>query len=404
MTSTKVATMATMSAVPLHPVATQLHSIHDELSIAFKERRGTIEAIMLAILAKEHVFLLGPPGTAKTRLIVHLFSRIVGAIYFETILSKTRPAEAVLGPYDIPALRDRGDLHRKIAGFLPSCNFAMLDEVGKMSPTLGHDLLSVVLERKLHQVNGGRSFIDIPLYSFVGGSNELPTEESDDAAALWDRILVRIVVDYLQETGNFAAMLTNPLPPLGSGTLVPFADLADVIDNVVPAIRLPRDVVEAIVNLREAMRSEGIAPSDRRWVQSTKLLQASAFMQGRDEVTVDDIQVLRYSLWDIPSQIQKVERMTLSVSNPLAEQALSLLEIAEAIALESRKSKGLASDKKAPIGVDLNGRLKTLSADLGAVRQKALTQGASTTKLDEVADRVAAIKSEVRMDLLGFDA
>lgn len=401
MTPTKV---ATPTAVALHPVAAKLHCIHDELANAFKERRAALEAILLAVLAKEHVFLLGPPGTAKTRMITQFFSCIAGATYFETILSKSRPAEFVLGPLDIPALRDRGDLHRRIAGFLPTANFAMLDEVGKMSATLGHDLLSVVLERKLHQVNGSRSFVDVPLYSFIGGSNELPTEESDDASALWDRMLVRVVVDYLQETGNFAAMLVNPLPALGAGTTVPFTDLAHVIDNVVPTIKIPRDVVETVVTLREAMRAEGIVPSDRRWKQSTKLLQASAFMQGRDEVNVDDIQVLRYALWDTPSQIQKVERMTLSVSNPLAEQALSLLEIAEEIAQESRRSKGLANDKKAGIGVALNGRLKILSTDLGNVRQKALTQGMSTTKLDEVSDRVAAIKSEIRMELLGIDA
>jgi MoxR-like ATPase len=393
----------TVTVPAIHPVAVQMRAILEELADAFKERRAPLEAIILAVLAKEHVFLLGPPGTAKTGMIVHFFSRILDAVYFETILSKNRPSEAVLGPYDIPALRDHGDLHRKINGFLPTCNFAMLDEVGKMSPTLGHDLLSVVLERKLHQVNGGRSFIMCPLYSFVGGSNELPTDESDDALALWDRMLVRVIVEYLKETGNFAAMLVNHLPDLGSGATVPFADLADVIDNVIPTIRIPRDVVETIVQLRESLRTEGIVPSDRRWKQATKLLQAAAFMQGRDEVTVDDIQVLRYALWDTPTQIQKVERMTLKVSNPLAEKALELLEIAEEIAKESRSAKGLANDKKAGTGVALNGRLKVLSADLGAIRQKALTQGMSTTKLDEVSDRVASIKSEIRMELLGID-
>lgn len=404
MTPAKTATRPSTPVVTLHPVAIQLNDILAELADGFKERRGALHAILLAVLAKEHVFLLGPPGTAKTRMIVTFFSRILGAAYFETILSKNRPPEFVLGPLDIQALTDRGDMHRKINGFLPTCNFAMLDEVGKMSATLGHDLLSVVLERKLHQVNGGRSFIDVPLYSFIGGSNELPTDESDDAAALWDRMLVRVLVDYLQETGNFASMLTDTLPPMAAGATIPFVDLAHVIDNVIPTIRIPRDVVETVVNLREAMRSEAITPSDRRWKQSMKLLQASAFMQGRTEVNIDDIQVLRYTLWDTPSQIQKVERMTLSVANPLAEQALSLLEIAEEIAGESRKAKGLANDKKAPIGVDLNGRLRSLSTDLGNVRQKALTQGMSTTKLDEVADRVSAIKSEVRFDLLGFDS
>jgi len=45
-----------------------------------------------------------------------------------------------------------------------------------------------------------------------------------------------------------------------------------------------------------------------------------------------------------------VERMTLSVSNPIAEKALGILERAQEIAQEVRDSKGLALDKRAAIG------------------------------------------------------
>ena len=170
-------------------VRTALHAIQSELNSSFFERTAVIEGMLLAVLAKEHCFILGPPGTAKSALTRAFFDRFTGGQYFEAILSKTRPAEAILGPFDIPELRDHGHLFRKINNFLPTANFAMLDEVGKMSPTLGHDLLAVVLERRLHQVNGGRSWVDVPLYTFIGGSNELPTEESDDASALTTAIM-----------------------------------------------------------------------------------------------------------------------------------------------------------------------------------------------------------------------
>lgn len=391
-----------MSTNP-HPVATGLGTIREELADFFKERRTCIDGMILATLSKEHGFILGPPGTGKSMLCRAFFARFPGAEYFEAVLSKTRPAEAVLGPYDIPQLRDHGHLYRKTNGFLPTANFGMLDEIGKMSPTLGHDLLAILNERLLHQVNGGRSAVPVPLYTVIGGSNELPTEESDDAAATWDRMLVRLVVDEIQESSNFADMLTGDRSP-ATGTTIDFADLADAIDNVVPQIKVPQDVVETVLTLRDQLRAEEITPSDRRWKQSMKLLRASAFLEGRTEATTDDIQVLRHTLWDTPSQIATVERMTLSVSNPVAEKALSLLERAEEIASEVRDTKGQSFENRSTAGVRLNGNIRVLSEELAKARKEAEAAGASTTKLDEVGDRLKAIQRGVFSDLLGMDA
>jgi MoxR-like ATPase len=392
----------TTTAVQLHPVAASLQRIQGELAFYFKERRTCIEAVGLALLVAEHGFILGPPGTGKSMLIREFFGRFPDAAYFEQLLSKTLPPEAVLGPYDIPELREHGHLHRKYQGFLPTAKLAMLDEIGKMSPTLGHNLLAVLNERLLHQVNGGRSVVDLPLSTVIGGSNELPTQESDDAAAAWDRMLIRVVIGYIQETGNFIAVLTGPkaVPP---GTTIAWADMQDVIDNVVPAVTLPNDVMEVVAKLREQLKGAEISPSDRRWKQSMKLLQASAFMHGRDEATTDDIEVLRHSLWETPTQIALVERMTLSVSNPIAEKALNILERAQEVAQEVRNSKGLALDKRAAIGTELHGRLRSVSEDLGRVRQEALSAGASVTKLDEVAATVSGIKASILEDLMGLD-
>jgi MoxR-like ATPase len=383
-------------------VRDQLKAIGANLRTRFFERGSVIDAMTLAVLSKQHVFILGEPGTGKSALIRSYFDCVTGATYFEAVLSKTRPAEAVVGPYDIPELRDNGHLFRKINGFLPTANFAMLDEIGKMPATLGHDLLAVVNERRLHQVNGGRSWIDVPLYSFFAGSNELPTEESDDAAAMWDRMLVRIVVERIQEPGNFVAMLGGAIPGAqATPPAVDFESLKNVIDNVVPNIALPRDVGEALVTLRDNLRNEEIAPSDRRWKQSVALLQAAAFMEGRTEISVDDIGVLRHTLWDTPQQINKVERMTLSVSNPFAEAALDLLSRAEEIAREVQNAKALAIDHRAKAGVELNNRLKSITVDLDLVMQKAKSTGMSTSKLDEVKDKVAGIKGQVLAEVLG---
>ena len=392
-----------------HPVAISLASIHDEISSIFLERRAIIESAIITILAKQHWFGLGLPGTGKSDLIRELMNRIDGATYFEALLSKQRPDAAVLGPYDLPELRNTGSFKRKDTGFLTSVNFAFLDELGKMSPTLGHDLLAAANERVKHEVNGKRSVHPIPLYSIFGASNELIVEESEDAAAFWDRLLVRVLIEGIQESGNMAILLQSavaghdPRLTATSRTVIDWADLQQVIDDVVPAIDVPMNVIETMLKLRDEMRNAEIVVSDRRWRQSVRLLQASAFFHGRTQVDEDDIHVLRYALWDVPTQISMVERMCLSLSNPIAEKCLGILDGAEDISRGIRERKGQSLESRAAYGTEANGKLKVLTSELSQLRQECLAAGRSTGKLDEVADRLAAVRRSVYVDCLDMD-
>lgn len=397
--------MTTITAVntKLHPVAASLLKIQAELGVFFKERKSCILGVTLALLTAEHVVMIGPPGTGKSMLIRYYFRRFEGAVLFEQLLSKNLPTEAVLGPYDIPALRDKGTFGRKYSGYLPTADLGMLDEIGKMSATLGHNLLAIMNERLLHQVDDtGRSTFPVPLSTLASGTNELLTAADDDQSAAWDRILIRVPVDYIQEAGNFVAMLTGPKKPK-PGTNIPWSEMQNVIENIVPNIALPNDVMEVIAALKAALRLAGITVSDRRWGQSMKVLQASAFLAGRNEVTVDDIETLHFTLWDTPSQIKEVARLTLGVSNPIAEKAMVIQEKAEEIAKTVRDSVGLAMNTKGSLSTELSGKLNQLVAEVTRIRQDALAAGASVTKIEEVSARLQNIKAAIYTDLLGLD-
>lgn len=395
----------TAPTATMHPVAVAFNAILDEMSQVWFERRAVIEADIITTLAKQHSFKLGPPGTGKSEMTRDLVSRFIGAEYFESLLSKTRPDAAILGPYNLPELRDKGDFHRKIAGFLPTANFAFLDEIGKMSPTLGHDLLAILNERLLHEVNGQRSAKPVPLYSCYTASNELIAEESDDAAALWDRILVRVYVDYIVESGNFAMLLMGSAPNNATTqrTEVQFTDLADVIDNVVPAVNVPLDVVEAMGKLRVQMRSAEIRVSDRRWKACMRLLRASAFLAGRNDVNEDDMRVLRYALWDVPPQIEAVERMVLTLSNPTAEKCLALMDDLKKISEEIRNHAGESLESRSKVGARANASLKVVVSELSQLRQECIAADRSTVKIEEVADQVDAVQRSIYVDCMDFD-
>lgn len=389
-----------------HPVATKLGLIRDELSVQFMERRAVVEFIILTMLCKQHAFILGPPGTAKSDLIRSFVERLLGLEdhYFEALMSRTRPDAAILGPYNLPELREHGNFKRKITGFLPTAIVAFLDEAGKMSPTSGHDILSILNERLYHEVNGGRSSQKVPLYSCFTASNELIVGESDDAAALWDRLLMRTVVDYIQETSNFALLLASARG--GSATTVTtvdWAEMADVIDNVVPNITIDAGTIETVIRLREELKGTGIIVSDRRWKQSMRVLQASAFLAGRDHVLDDDIQQLRYTLWDTPEHIEPVERLTLTVSNPEAEKILQLLDGADELMAGIAEKRGKSSESLAQYGAEINKKLKLLRSELAQMRQDAIVAGRGLTKLDEADSRLKTVHRAIYIECLGMD-
>jgi MoxR-like ATPase len=310
----------------------EIQQISVELNNSHFERGDAIQACILAILSGEHVFMLGPPGTAKSALARDLASRLTGARYFETLLSRTRPAEAVLGPLDLPKLRDTGAFVRKIDGFLPTADIAFLDECGNMSPTLGHDLHSIMNERVYHEVHeDGKSVHPVPLMSALTAGNVIPTEESDDAKALWDRIVLRAEVNYIEQDGAFTKLFDTVQPT--TRTTVSWEDLKHAIVEDIPFIPIPIRVIELMIEVKEKLANmpdlrsgDGVILSDRRWKACAKVMRANAWLNGRDQVAESDLMALRFVLWNEQHEIKPVERVLIAFADKVSDQVRTLRE------------------------------------------------------------------------------
>ena len=170
-----------------------LANLQKELSARFFERDAVIEGLLCAMIAGQHVLLVGPPGTGKSELAHELCKRVTGARYFQWLLTRFTTPEELFGPVSLKALEH--DRYTRVTdGKLPTAHVAFLDEVFKASSAILNTLLSVMNERVFHD---GEKPVNVPLLSMVGATNELP--EEDELLALSDRFLLRYEVDYLKE-------------------------------------------------------------------------------------------------------------------------------------------------------------------------------------------------------------
>ena len=69
-----------MSTTPnlasIEPSLDKLQAIERELTASLIERDDVIRASLIALLARQHIVVLGPPGTAKSALVTELANRI----------------------------------------------------------------------------------------------------------------------------------------------------------------------------------------------------------------------------------------------------------------------------------------------------------------------------------------
>src|SRR5215470_15581680 len=185
----------------------KLARIREELNRMFLERVDLIDGAIVALLSANHVLIIGPPGTAKSMLADELCRRIEGANYFQWLLTRFSTPEEIFGAVSLKAL-EQDDYRRVTAHKLPEAHIAFLDEIFKANSSILNAILTLINERIFHN---GKEIVSVPLLTLFGASNELP--EDDELTALYDRFLLRFVVNYIVEDFRFLRMLESGAPP-----------------------------------------------------------------------------------------------------------------------------------------------------------------------------------------------
>lgn len=290
-----------------------------EMNGAFAEREKEIHGLAVALLAREHVLLLGPAGTAKSALANTMCSAIDGATFFQWLMTRFSTPDEIFGPPSLDGLKhDR--FRRVTAGKLPEANIGFLDECYKANSAVLNSLLTAVNERAFDN-DGGRHAI--PLETLVGASNELP--EGPELAALHDRFLLRYWTQYTKTPDAFRRLLTGDEPSIS--TRISLSELK-AAQAEVEALPVAETAVDELFKLRGEIQVEGITASDRRWRKAVRILKAAAWLDGATEVTAEAFPILANVLWETTEQIGK---LTQTVSKYTSAELAEAREAADAV-------------------------------------------------------------------------
>ena len=293
-------------------------ALRAELQSRFPERAHVIDGSLAAVLAGEHVLLLGPPGTAKSAL-VRALAQAFGGSYFERLLTKFSTPEELFGPVSLKAL-ESDKFSRVTTGMLPTAEFAFVDEVFKANSAILNALLSLVNERLFH--NDGQPTA-VPLVTMFGASNELP--EGKELEALFDRFALRFQVDYLLRPQHLKSVLTSPEPKLATALNMKTLRAAQ---TEVAKVQVTDATVDALIAIRDACKAEGIVASDRRWKKSLRLVQAASWLAGEKQTSPEELMLLVDALWREPKERPKVAKLVGRLADPVSLQATEVLDAA----------------------------------------------------------------------------
>jgi MoxR-like ATPase len=363
----------------------KLRNIREELKQMFLERSDLIDGALAALLSSHHLLIIGPPGTAKSMLADELCRRVEGANYFQWLLTRFTTPEEIFGAVSLKALEE-DDYRRVTAHKLPEANIAFLDEIFKANSSILNAILTLINERLFHN---GKAVTRVPLLTLFGASNELPEEE--ELTALYDRFLVRFVVNYIAEDFRFLRMLESQTQP--SRTCMTLAELTE-LQQQVRNVPLPSHVYRGIADIRRQLNKKNIQASDRRYRQSLALLQAHAFLLGDKEVQEKNLFFLEHVLWRDPAEHEQVRNTIRELLLGYEEEITELLYESREIR-DSALQPGRSSDERARALIEFHTKLRNIITKVDQIMEKARRLGRPLDRVHTARNEIEQLQKEM---------
>lgn len=365
----------------------KLRKIRAELKARYLERDEVIDGAFCALLTGSHLLLVGPPGTAKSQMANDVCRRIEGAHYFQWLLTKFTTPEELFGAVSLKGL-ENDEYRRVTAGKLPEAHIAFLDEIFKASSSILNTLLTVMNERVFYN---GTEKTAIPLITLFGASNELPSEE-DELEALYDRFLLRYVVDYIKEDFRFLKMLNSGDGETG-GLTITSSELESAAAGA-REVSVPPNILKLISRIRKELAKKGMVPSDRRYKHSVSLLRARAFLEGRNAVSEDDLRLFENVLWREPGERAEIQSVIHQALHGYKDRLRELLIQAKELEAYSRRE-WENEEMLIKANIEAQTKLKHIGSRLGELVEEYRERGKPTDEITQAKEEIESIQKEI---------
>lgn len=316
----------------------------DPMKRDFVGKDEVIDLLGICLIGGENLFILGPPGTAKSALVHQLAARMEGRTFDYLLTRFTEPNE-LFGPFDIRKLRE-GELQTNTEGMLPEASLVFLDELLNANSAILNSLLIALNERVFRR---GKETRPLAALMFVGASNHLP--EDDALHALFDRFLLRVHCDNVP--GERLPEVLTAGWKLASGRTAKSAlhfDELQATQTALAGVEFAA-VRPAFAELVHRIRHAGIPVSDRRAVKLQRVIAASALLSGRTEARLSDLWVVRH-IWDTEEQQEVLASL---VAQAIAKQPAAAADHPRARSADGPDAESLARDLEAIAEAGKNG-------------------------------------------------
>ena len=284
----------------------KVEQLVQKLGADLYEREEIVAMALLGALSGQNTFLYGPPGTAKSLISRRISCAFQDSQYFEYLMNRFSTPEEVFGPVSLKELKE-DKYTRKTSGYLPTADFAFLDEIWKSSPAVLNTLLTLTNERIFRN---GDETQEAPLKALFAASNETPAE-GQGLDALYDRFTLRMLVPPMQSREKFESLINGD--PVSTKVEIPeelridSTTWKELIQGI-HSVKLSTETLTIISLIRKALgeMEEPVYVSDRRWQKAATVMKAAAMLCGRKQSNHSDALLLRHCLWTEESNREAV--------------------------------------------------------------------------------------------------
>ena len=283
-------------------LTTTFQRLQSHLNTQVIGQPNLVKQLMIALLADGHILVEGPPGLAKTRAVKVLSDSIEGNFH-----------RIQFTPDLLPADLTGTDIFRPETGdftFQPGPIFNALllaDEINRAPAKVQAAMLEAMAEK---QITAGRKTYQLPeLFLVMATQNPIEQEGTYPLPeAQLDRFLLQLNVEYPDESSELEILRLNRGEALG----IPADDQVQISQQDIFAARkevlnihMAEEVEQYIIRLIMATRhpykySEQLASwlqmgvSPRATLALDRCARAHAWLNGRDFVTPEDVQLMAY--------------------------------------------------------------------------------------------------------------